>query len=1246
MHALSRPISLTALLTTALVVAPTITAPPAAAADLSAPNVTMTAPADGAHVRGTAVALTATATDDVGVAGVQFLLDGTTNVGTSDSSAPYSRTWNTSGVPDGPHTLGASARDAAGNIGTSTISVVVDNQAPAGTVVINGEAAATNSRTATLTLSATDALGPVSQMRFSNSGTSFSGTKAYATTTTWTLSSGAGTKTVYVQFRDLAGNWSTASSSDTIVLDTTAPTISGRAVSGISDEAATITWSTNEPSTSQVDYGVTSGYGSSSSLDTTQVTSHSVTLTGLAPQTTYNYRVRSRDAAGNERLSGNLTFTTLSGPPDTTPPSVLITAPSQGAQVVDIVTVTADATDQVGVAGVQFLVDGVNTGVEDTSAPYVLNWDTRAVSNGMHTVAARARDAAGNTATSPTVTVNVSNTNFFQNEILITGLDLPTTTEFLPDGRLLVAELQGTIHVASPPYTAVSPTPFGQITNTGTPVQQGIMDLALDPDFATNHHYYVFYTAGTPNRDRLSRFTANASLTGTVAGSELILYEDPANADAEHHGGSVNFGNDGKLYFTTGEHFNASLAPLLTSPRGKIHRINPDGSVPTDNPFYDGAGPNVDSIWARGLRNPFRASYDAPTGRLLIGDVGGNSGNSIEELNVGMAGANYGWPSSEGPCAAPCVSPIYSYNHNGRDASITGGFVYRGTQFPSQYQGSYFFADYGQNWIRRLTLDGNGNVTGVFNFEPADGSVDGPYGDIVHLSQGPDGALYYVDLGFDDESGQFGVSKIRRIRYVEQNQAPVAVGSASPTSGPVPLTVNFSSEGSVDPEGLPLTYLWTFGDGGTSTEANPAHAYAQAGPYTARLEVSDGVSTTQAPPIDVNAGIAPTGTILTPSQASLFRAGDVIAFSGTATDPEDGSLPASAFTWSIDFLHEGHVHPGPRMSGVREGSFTIPSSGHDFGGNTRYRILLTVTDSDGLRDIKSIVVLPDKVNLTFGTNPAGLTLYIDGIAHATPFVYDTLIGFTHTIEARAQGRYGFDSWSDNGAQSHDISVPTTAQTYTATFNDTGPVLPPGAIAEWTLDEGTGNQAADSTANGHLGTLVGGPTWTTSGRVGGALQFDGTNDYVDTALETAFDFTGPFSVSFWMKRNGFTNAWEAMVTKADSAWGVARNSTGRSVAFTTFNASGAAQDLAGTAIVDDNQWHHVVAVYTGTQKQLYIDGALNGSVNYAQTLRTNNFNVRLGMNQEYSPAFYGGALDEVRVYGRALTAAEVTLLFSP
>jgi glucose/arabinose dehydrogenase len=525
-------------------------------------------------------------------------------------------------------------------------------------------------------------------------------------------------------------------------------------------------------------------------------------------------------------------FKADSTPSDTTPPTVAVTAPANNASVSDIVAVSADAADNVGVTGVQFFVDGTAKGPEDTAAPYALSWDSRTVTNGAHTITARARDAAGNTTTSAVVNVNVANTNYFQNEILATGFDLPTTFEFLPDGRMLVAELQGKIKVLPPPYTTPSQTLFLQITNIGQAgVQQGIYDLVLDPAFTTNHYYYVFYTLGSPNHDRVSRFTANAALDGTVPGSEFVLYEDPQDADAEHHGGALNFANDGKLLFTTGEHFMPSLAPLLTSPRGKVHRINTDGTAPTDNPFYDGPGPNVDTIWARGLRNPFRAYYDKPTGRLFIGDVGGNDpSTSKEEINLGAPGADYGWPATEGPCSAPCTSPLLWYPHAGRDAAVVSGFVYHGTAFPAAYQGAYFYADYTQNWIRGLTLDANGQVSSTFNFEPADGSVDGPYGDIVYLAEGPDGALYYADLGYSDESGMYGVSKIRRIKYVQNNQAPVVNASATPTSGPTPLDVTFSSAGSMDPEGQPLTYSWSFGDGTTSTETHLHHGRGVPGP--------------------------------------------------------------------------------------------------------------------------------------------------------------------------------------------------------------------------------------------------------------------------------------------------------------------------------------------------------------------------------------------------------------------------------
>jgi len=1416
--------------------------------DTTLPSVALTTPPT--IVAGT-VNLAAVASDNVGVVGVKFLRDGNTLIGAEDSTSPYGVSWNTTTVANGTHSLAAQARDAASNVATSTtFTVTVDNQAPTGTVVINGGAAATSSTSVTLTLSAADAVTSVTRMRFSNNGNSFSTAETFAPTKAWTLSTGAGTKTVYVQFQDAAGNWSSAVT-DTIVLDSTAPTISGQTATNITGSAAQITWTTNEAATSRVEYGLTTSYGSTTTLDPALVTAHSVALTALAPNTTYNYRVRSIDAAGNERIGTNATFSTAATPdttpptsptgltatafsstqinlawtastdnvavtgyqilrdgtqvgtsatnsfsdtglnpstsynytvravdaaanpsaqsqpasattltPDTTLPSATITAPTgssplsgvvtisatasdnvgvngvtflvdntvvgggedttspysvlwdsatvpngahtiiarardtsgnlgvsqpvtitvsntqlsglvaayafdeaggttagdssgqgntatlnngvalvpgknggaasfdgvndyitipnsaatnisgsaltlsmwinpqpiasgdsvvigkfwnttmsspyyqyglelsggnrtdfivgtasgqrvastgttlpynqwshlaitfdgaqvrtyvngtlvntqalavtitargnpirigadastaqfykgmlddlriynrvltqaqvqtdaatpvggpiagspqvsistpgSGAQVSGLVNVTANATDDTGIANVQFYVDNVVTSSPDTTAPYTLAWDTRAVSNGAHVLTAIATDLDGHFTTSASVSVTVANASFFQNEILATGFNLPTAMKFLPDGRMLVAELAGTIKVVPAPYTQPDPTPFLQLTNVapiGTEVDYGILDLALDPNFSANHYYYVFYTAASPHRDRLSRFTANASLTGTIAGSELVLYQDP-NDDVgaqDHRGGAINFGNDGKIYLTTGDHYYApGDSQLLTSPRGKILRINPDGTVPTDNPFYDGSGPNYDAIWALGLRNPYRAYYDAPTGRLLIGDVGGNDyGTAIEEVDIGVRGANYGWPNIEAPNGNPAyTAPAYYYPHNGRDASITGGFVYHGTQFPSSYQGSYFFGDYTQNWIRRLTFDGNGNVNGVFNFEPANGALDGPYGDIVYLTEGPDGALYYIDLGFTELNNTYGVSKIHRIRYISDDLPPVVSASATPTTGPTPLTVNFSSAGTSDPEGKPLTYAWNFGDGTNSSAANPTHTYSVAGPYQARLTVSDGVNSTLSAPLSISVGNRPVVTLTTtPSDGALFRAGDVISFSGTATDAEDGTLPASAYTWNIDFLHEGHVHPGAPITGVTSGTFTIPTSGHDFSGFTRYRITLTVTDTSGLQSAQSATVFPDKVNLTFNSTPGGLPIYLDGIAHTTPFTYDTLIGFQHDIEARnttiGTTNYTFASWSDGGTQDHVIAVPVGGASFSATYN--------------------------------------------------------------------------------------------------------------------------------------------------------------------------------------------------------------------
>jgi hypothetical protein len=331
------------------------------AADTTPPVTNVTAPVADSAVAGTALTLTASASDAIGVVGVQFILDEAANLGVEDTIAPYTMTWDSTSVSNGPHTISAKTRDAARNYSVSIINVIVDNEVPvAGTIAINGGAAFTRSTAVTLTLSAADAVTSITQMRFSNNGTSFNAAVAYNTTASWTLTTGAGTKTVYAQFKDAAGNWSPVSTA-TIILDTTAPTISGVASSNITGTSATITWTTNEPATSQANYGFTTSYGTTTTLDAVLVTSHSITLTGLNPSTTYNFRVRSKDGAGNERVSGNFTFTTAAAADATAPsdPTNLVAVPMSSTQI-DL-SWTA-STDNVGVVGYEVFQDGVQVG--------------------------------------------------------------------------------------------------------------------------------------------------------------------------------------------------------------------------------------------------------------------------------------------------------------------------------------------------------------------------------------------------------------------------------------------------------------------------------------------------------------------------------------------------------------------------------------------------------------------------------------------------------------------------------------------------------------------------------------------------------------------------------------------------------------------------------------------------------------------------------------------------------------------
>jgi len=341
---------------------------------------------------------------------------------------------------------------------------------------------------------------------------------------------------------------------------------------------------------------------------------------------------------------------------------------------------------------------------------------------------------------------------------------------FAPDGRLFVCQQGGQLRVIK--NGSLLSTPFVSLT-VDFSGERGLLGIAFDPNFATNHYLYVYYTVATsPIHNRVSRFTAAGD--AAAPGSEVVILElNNLSSATNHNGGAIHFGPDGKLYIAVGENANGANSQTLSNLLGKMLRINADGTIPTDNPFFNTATGNNRAIWALGLRNPFTFAFQPGTGRMFINDVGEST---YEEINDGIAGSNYGWPITEGPTSNPAFrGPIYFYGHgtsNTTGCAIVGGTFYNPPvpQFPSSYTGKYFFADLCNGWIRV--------------FDPATGTatafatgISGP----VDLHVGPDGALYYLALG---SGGQvFRVSALPAQALNISGRARVQAGQGVVISG-------------------------------------------------------------------------------------------------------------------------------------------------------------------------------------------------------------------------------------------------------------------------------------------------------------------------------------------------------------------------------------------------------------------------------------------------------------------------------
>jgi glucose/arabinose dehydrogenase len=400
----------------------------------------------------------------------------------------------------------------------------------------------------------------------------------------------------------------------------------------------------------------------------------------------------------------------------------------------------------------------------------------------------------------------------FSDQLVTAGFDFPVGMDFLRDGRLFVAERSsGLVRlVVGGAIAAGGPVLAVDSLQIGNP-EQGLLGVAVDPDFPARPYLYVQYNYLGAPRMLLRRYT----LTGDLAfEGDGVLVADPASertvlADVidnygNHNAGTIRFGPDGKLYVALGDDLGGCPAQDLTQLFGKILRLDvalvPDGPgpppshasiAPADNPFAAHPDSRARLVWQYGLRNPWSFHFDSQTGDAFIADVGGSL---YEEIDLADApGLNFGWPYFEGPDAAlTCtigsgfVAPIHFYDRRGFQfgAAIVSAGLYRvppgaAAPFPAEYDGSYFFSDVGEGFLRRLVPSGTAWVVappspGQPN--PTDWGTGFDYA--THYLQAPDGSLWYLKYDFGP-SGQ-----VRRIVH----DGVTSVGT--PTRGALGLAVH------------------------------------------------------------------------------------------------------------------------------------------------------------------------------------------------------------------------------------------------------------------------------------------------------------------------------------------------------------------------------------------------------------------------------------------------------------------------
>ncbi len=660
---------------------------------------------------------------------------------------------------------------------------------------------------------------------------------------------------------------------------------------------------------------------------------------------------------------------------------------------------------------------------------------------------------------------------FVQKKLTDNSINEATAMVHAADGRIFIAERSGSVKVFQNGTVSTVHT-----VATVTAAEQGLLGITLHPDFATNGKCYLFYTKADMTVHYLDVIVITAA--NTVSSVTRVMEFDPI-LNGFHNGGALLF-KEGLLYVAIGESNVSAQAVLLDTYRGKILRLTENGDPAPGNPYYNepGASRQKRSIWAIGMRNPWKMSLDPISGKIFVVNVGGN----YEEINDVTSpdpskNYNYGWDQNgrSGPeQAANTILPVFAYGHAGWGCAITSGVFFNpaATNYPTQYRNRFYFSDWCDDWLRSVDATNPGN--GHTEFATAG------FGSILGTSVGIDGNIYYISYNTN--------GSLWRIEY-DNTDAPIIVNhpvSQSIVAGD-PVSFSVTASGAV-----PLQYQWQFNNvnipGATAnTFSITAVAAPDAGNYRCVVTNANGTATSNNAILTVLPFNAkPVVHITSPSNTLTWNALDQVSFSGTATDAEDGTLPATAYHWEVRFYHQEnatsqHLHPGPTIpNGVTSGNFTADNGGES-SPNVWFRILLTVTDNAGRTGIDSVDIQPNKVVLTAATNIAGLKLVMGGEG-TTPFTKTWVVNGALTLEAPASqilnnNVYTFTSWAHGGAASQSLRVPAVNTTYTANYTLSSslqnpyygtPMNIPGKVEIEDFDRGGEGIAYHETSVGNAG----------------------------------------------------------------------------------------------------------------------------------------------------------------------------------